>query len=245
MINTVTLLTDFGTEDSYVGEVKGILLGSPHLRVIDLTHQVPAFDTEAGAFQLLRAYRAFPKDTVHLAVVDPGVGTLRRALYIRAGHYHFVGPDNGLLRWAVEDAATQTKQIAQYFKIPTEENRIPTFHARDVFAPFIVQLALGKKINLKEISEIEGRALPENEIVSIDHYGNAITSVPLTQAIKGLKVVVSGLPIDPFPNYEAIPPFTLGLIQGSHGFWEISCRSGSAALMSRLKRGDRVEPILL
>src|SRR5262245_10443235 len=112
MPQIISFLSDFGLRDSYVAEVKAVLLsGFPGAIVVDITHEVPSFDVEAGAFNLYRAYRHFPKGSWHLAVVDPGVGTERRAIYVEAHGHHFVGPDNGILRWAAGEEAA--------YEIPT------------------------------------------------------------------------------------------------------------------------------
>src|SRR5438046_1390791 len=124
----ITLLTDFGTADSYVGEVKGTLLSRVHgAALFDITHQVPPGDLRAGQYILARAWHRFPQGTVHLVVVDPGVGTTRRALAAGAAGHFFVAPDNGLLSCLPSDA--------HFVSLPIPPGAAPTFHARDVFAP--------------------------------------------------------------------------------------------------------------
>ena len=108
----ITLLTDFGTTDSYVAELKGVLLGiAPHATLVDVTHAVPPGDVRAGAYLLGRVWHRFPAGTVHLAVVDPGVGTDRAALALRAHGHHFVGPDNGLFSFVLRDAEVQIASL--------------------------------------------------------------------------------------------------------------------------------------
>src|SRR6266516_2133330 len=135
----ITLLTDFGTADSYVGEVKGVLLSHVHgAALLDITHQVPPGDLRAGQYILGRVWHRFPQGTVHLAVVDPGVGTARRALAAGAGGHFFVAPDNGLLSCLPADA--------HFVSLPIPPSAAPTFHARDVFAPAAAQLAIGASL---------------------------------------------------------------------------------------------------
>src|SRR3989454_2943723 len=135
----ITLLTDFGTADSYVGEVKGPLLSRVHgAAFFDITHQVPPGDLRAGQYILARAWHRFPQGTVHLVVVDPGVGTTRRALAAGAAGHFFVAPDNGLLSCLPSDA--------HFVSLPIPPGAAPTFHARDVFAPAAAQLAIGASL---------------------------------------------------------------------------------------------------
>src|SRR5438034_1147075 len=135
----ITLLTDFGTADSYVGEVKGTLLSRVHgAALFDITHQVPPGDLRAGQYILARAWHRFPQGTVHLVVVDPGVGTTRRALAAGAAGHFFVAPDNGLLSCLPSDA--------HFVSLPIPPGAAPTFHARDVFAPAAAQLAIGASL---------------------------------------------------------------------------------------------------
>src|SRR2546430_10708717 len=132
----ITLLTDFGTADNYVGEVKGTLLSRvPGAALFGIPHQVPPGDLRAGQYILARVWHRFPQGTVHLVVVDPGVGTARRALAAGAGGHFFVAPDNGLLSCLPGDA--------HFVSLPIPPGAAPTFHARDVFAPAAAQLAVG------------------------------------------------------------------------------------------------------
>jgi S-adenosyl-L-methionine hydrolase (adenosine-forming) len=245
---TVTLLTDFGSEDSYVGEMKARLLEVIGIRLIDLTHGIPPFDIAWGAFQLFRSYHYFPKGTWHLAVVDPGVGSKRACLYVRTKSHHFVGPDNGLLNWAVEDCEHRDKQKAQVFEIPVPSGSSATFHGRDVFAPFITRCLTGKaKFSLARRS-LGGSAIPRCRVVSgrwegvvlgKDHFGNVVTSIPVrggpVEARLGAKRYLSA------QTYDSIPVGKIALIAGSHGFWELACRGASAWEKLRLKAGTPIE----
>src|SRR3989442_9912431 len=135
----ITLLTDFGTTDNYVGEVKGVLLSHVHgAALLDITHEVPPGDLRAGQYILSRVGHRFPGGAVHLAVVDPGVGPKRRALAAGAGGHFFVAPDNGLLSCLPTDA--------HFASLPIPPGVAATFHARDVFAPAAAQLAIGASL---------------------------------------------------------------------------------------------------
>src|SRR5213596_1225819 len=135
----ITLLADYGTADSYVAEVKGVLLSRVHgAQLVDITHHVPLGDLRAGQYVLSRVWRRFPQGTVHLVVVDPGVGTARRALAASAAGHFFVAPDNGVLSPLPPDA--------HFVSLPIPPGAAPTFHARDVFAQAAPQLAIGASL---------------------------------------------------------------------------------------------------
>ena len=139
----LTLSTDFGTEDEYVGVMKGVILSiAPEVRLVDLSHQIPPQDVRRAAFLLMNAVPYFPPDTVHLAVVDPGVGTERRPLAVRTPAGTFVGPDNGLFSWVLarvpEWGAVEIREPA--YRLPLVSS---TFHGRDIFAPAAAYLAAG------------------------------------------------------------------------------------------------------
>src|SRR5690606_695620 len=130
----VTLLTDFGTADTYVAQMKGVMLGiDPTLRLVDLTHDIPPQDILEGAFQLATAVEAFPPGTVHLAVVDPGVGTERRTIAVRTRQAVFVAPDNGVLSFVLTSGVEEARELVN----PRlhREAVTATFHGRDIFAP--------------------------------------------------------------------------------------------------------------
>jgi len=250
MAHLVTLLSDFGIEDSYSGEVKAILLSGKDIKIVDITHQVPPFDTTWGAFQLLRSYRYFPENTYHLTVIDPGVGSSRTSLYIRTQNYHFVGPDNGVLLWAVQDCERREKKKARIFEIPAKEKLLPTFHGRDLFAPFIVEHIKNPKLKLKSLSHMEGREfpmfrqLPEcqvGEIIGKDRFGNIITSIPFGNATKA-EAQVGGWrqKLTTAENYAEIAEGTAAIIRGSHGFWEIACKKNSAWELLNVETADQV-----
>jgi hypothetical protein len=242
-----TLLTDFGLADAYVGVMKGVMLGiAPGVTLVDLCHEVPPQDVRAGAFLLMTSFAYFPPDTVHLAVVDPGVGTARKIVAVQAGSQYFVGPDNGLLRWAVERAGGPAQVVTvenPAFRLATVST---TFHARDVMAPAAAHLANG--VPLPELgpplAHLEGEAFPQPErrgrtlagrVIYVDRYGNCITNLPVPApggpAPRGsgprLEVVGQSLPLVPTYGQGALGQAIA--VTDSAGFVEIALRNGSAA----------------
>jgi S-adenosylmethionine hydrolase len=196
----VTLLTDFGTADYFVGAMKGAVLSvNPSAQVVDITHEVPAFDIEAGAFALLAAFEAFPAGTVHVVVVDPGVGSPRRPLAVEGGGHFFVGPDNGVFGHVYERL-----QNFRAFQL-TNENYFrrsvsSTFHGRDIFAPVGGALSLGADIEKLGPRVEDPERLPfaapsrlpdgtiRGAVIHVDHFGNLVTkgaSRPATPSPSG------------------------------------------------------------
>ncbi len=185
----ITLLTDFGHGDPWVGSMKGVLWSiQPDCRIVDLCHTVPPHDVFTGAFTLYRTFRDFPSRTIHVCVVDPGVGGPRRALLVITGDHYFIGPDNGIFSFIYKygDLSRVLEITADhYFRRPTSQ----TFHGRDVFAPVAAWLSKGIDSSRfgEEISDYLTISVPEDklagdnliqgEICSIDHFGNMITNI--------------------------------------------------------------------
>ena len=248
----VTLLTDFGLSDGYVGQMKGALLRlAPPAALVDLTHLVPPHDVRGGAFQLWAAVLAFPPGTVHLAVVDPGVGTARRALAIRARRGDFlVGPDNGLLAPALDRLGGLQAAVA--LSVPPAASR--TFHGRDVFAPAAGALAAGIPIEElgERVSALDRSAafpVPERRARSLrgvvlwcDGFGNLVTNLPAEILPPTFDVRVAGRMVRgaPHASYQAVPPGRPLALVGSGGLLEISVRDGSARRRLRARAGSRV-----
>ena len=254
----VTLLTDFGTADYFVGAMKGVILGIiPTAQIVDLTHEIPAQDIDAGAFTLLNSYRSFPPATVHVAVVDPGVGSTRRAIAVRAANQFFVGPDNGLFSYVMErEAAYEVVHVTadQYFNDPVSQ----TFQGRDVFAPVAAAIAngvslseLGPKVNdvvrlasLTPTNTRKGKL--EGRIIHIDHFGNCITNFTREhlspQQETAATIRVKKKRIRSFKRFygDGVSKEKLFAIWGSAGFLEISTQNGSAALVLKVERGTKV-----
>jgi S-adenosylmethionine hydrolase len=255
----ITLTTDFGIADGYVGAMKGVILSiTPDATITDITHSIPPQDVAAAGHVLASAAPYFPAGTIHVAVVDPGVGTDRRALAVETARGFFIGPDNGVLCPSLAaaravDAATgevlDATAIAltnpAYFK----ESVSATFHGRDVFAPVAAHIArrvtlaeLGSRIDRVDCADpdpplrIGGTLL--GRVVHIDHFGNAITNVraeklPRSPLVKAGETELLGLA----PHYQAAPIIAL---VGSTGLLEISVRDGSAAKDLGLRVGDEV-----
>jgi S-adenosylmethionine hydrolase len=210
----VTLTTDFGTEDGYVGAMKGVLLSiCPQARLVDITHAIPPQDVYRAAFTLYNAARFFPPQTVHLVVVDPGVGTPRRPLALRAGGMTYVGPDNGVftpvLRERPVEMAVELQNPAYYRQGDTIS---PTFHGRDLFAPAAAHLAAGVPLAELGPQVTEWVTLPfptptlrshhklVGEVLYLDHFGNAITNLGVL-AWKGEQLEMTPIP-DPDHSYS-------------------------------------------
>jgi S-adenosylmethionine hydrolase len=252
----ITLLTDFGTSDYFVGAVKGVILSiNPATRIVDITHEIPPQDIAAAAFTLLACYQSFPVGTIHIVVVDPGVGSSRRAIAASAAGQFFVGPDNGLCSYVFEREPPQ--KIIQltnekYFRHPVSN----TFHGRDIFAPVAAALSKGARLDsfgsevsdpvkLKSLTPTKlGNGNVEGRIIHIDHFGNCVTNFD-KHALKGIgspslrikRQTIAGIQ----PSYnEGKCDRDLFAIWGSAGFLEISTRERSAAKLLNSKRGDRV-----
>lgn len=244
MSRVITLLTDFGTADGYVGEMKGVLLaGAPEATLVDITHEIPAQDIDAARLTLARIWRRFPPGTVHLVVVDPGVGTDRAALAVASDERFLVGPDNGVLSPALLMAGTRVVALE------TPANAAATFHGRDVFAPAAARLASGAAIETlgSPATQPRIRRTPEpqrtgdgallGEVISIDRFGNAITNLV---GLRTGMVEAAGLSLPLRRTYGEAPVGAPVAIVGSSGLIELAVRDGNAARVLRLTRGTAV-----
>lgn len=237
----ITLLTDFGTKDPFVGVMKGVILSiCPNSRLVDLSHEVPSQSVLTGAFLLRSSIDYFPKGTVHLAVVDPGVGSARKAVALKSKGHFFVGPDNGLFpaalkEWGIEQAVELTQKKFQLAHPST------TFHGRDIFAPAAAYLAKGvpmNKLGVKQNNWI-WREIPKpyqtaqgwtGQVLWVDHFGNLITNleakhVPKTFRLKIGKAVILNLAT----HYAQVKKGTVVALVGSSGNLEVSVNGGNAA----------------
>lgn len=241
----ITLLTDFGTADYFVGAVKGAILSvNPVVTIADITHEIPPQDIEAGAFTLLAAYKTFPAGTTHVAVVDPGVGSTRRPIIVSANEQFFVGPDNGLFTYIYDrEPGHRTFHITsdRYFR-PSPSS---TFHGRDIFAPVAAALSNGvapEDFGTEITDEVR---LPSLEtplrIIHIDRFGNCVTNITRDLMPSETSVIINGRTISEFRQfYGETDQESLFAIWGSAGFLEISVNGGSAAKALDATRGDRV-----
>ena len=240
----ITLLTDFGLADTYVAEVKGVLLTrAPGVELVDITHQVAPGDLRAGQYLLSRAWRQFPNGTVHLAIVDPGVGTARRAVAASAGEHLFVAPDNGLLSFL-------TKPKIVSLAIPA--NAAPTFHGRDVFAPAAAALAHGKRLEElgSPITDATHAPLPTphhdgtlvmGEVLYVDRFGTLISNIPGPDVEPGVRIRVAGTDVGALRRtFGDVERGTLVAFVGSGGTVEVAVRDGSAARLLGVGVGAEV-----
>lgn len=263
----VTLLSDFGYNDTYVGQMKGVMLARcPRAVLVDLTHAVRAQAVEQGAFLLELAVGAFPPGTVHLAVVDPGVGSTRRALAVSSGGHYFVGPDNGLLSAAVPEEARPEGQSATVGVPPgitafdltspsvRREPVSSTFHGRDLFAPAAAFLAAGGNIGELGPMATEIVVLPalraerlgggrlRTRVVHIDHFGNLVTACQATDltapamTFHHARHTVRHL----VATYADAPAAELVALVGSGGYVELAVRDGNAAERTGIRIGDEL-----
>lgn len=258
----ITLLTDFGSADHYAGAMKGVLLGiCPDAQLVDISHEIAPYAIAEAAFTLSQAWTCFPEGTVHLAVVDPGVGSARKPILVEAGGHYFVGPDNGLLTMLYDAVpAHEVREITadRYFRQPVSR----TFHGRDIFAPVAAHLAngvapteFGKQLRdyLRLSFGAPARIGPETwsgTILKVDHFGNLITNFNsetwLRLAAEPFEMKVGRCLVARMAsNYAEMDPGDLFVIGGSAGFLEISMNRGSAGKAAAAKSGDRVEVRLL
>jgi S-adenosyl-L-methionine hydrolase (adenosine-forming) len=252
VLKTITLLTDFGLKDPYVATMKGVILSTfPDVRIVDITHEVDPQDVREGAFLVEEYYRYFEKGTIHVAVVDPTVGSDRKPIVFNKDGYFFIGPDNGLFTllyddnvsiYEIENRRYMRKQIS------------PTFHGRDIFAPAAAYLASGVQVSMfgsvvQELVQLPGLypVIEENvlkgEIVRFDHFGNAITNIS--------EVIIQ--------DFVQARPFTITLrdqsfqtihrsyfenettcLIGSAGYLEFGYFKGNLKERLDLRKGDRV-----
>lgn len=238
MAELVALLTDFGYRDVYVGVMKAVMLSvAPRLRFIDLSHDLPPYDVQAGMLALDAAWPYVPAGTVFLCVVDPGVGTPRRPIVVQSAGRLFVGPDNGLFS-LLPDA--EAREITAPWGLP---HRSRTFHGRDLFAPVAAHLAAGAPfLAVGPRVDPVRRPLPlpdgdRGEIIYIDHYGNCVTNLPGRTGGE----VVSGAHTAPVCEaYGDAGCGALLALTGSTGRLELAVRNGSAAELG-LRVGSPVE----
>ncbi len=252
----ITLLTDFGTRDAFVGAMKGVILTlAPEVRLVDLTHDIPPQDVLAGALVLRGAAPYFPAGSVHLAVVDPGVGSARRALLIETDGGLLVGPDNGVLELAAARLGRRCIRAIEneaWFHHPVSS----TFHGRDVFAPVAARLARGDDpaaagplvSGMVDLRLPRVRATPDRidgEVIYVDAFGNLMTNIDaaalacfpadqLSVTIRG--TLVTGLAT----AYAAVSPGAAVALVNSWGVLEIAVRNGDAARLLAVGRGTPV-----
>ncbi len=260
----VTLLTDFGTRDYFVGAMRGALLSiNPEAAVVDITHDVAPHDIEEAAFTLLASYETFPAGTIHVVVVDPGVGSARRALAVEGGGHFFVGPDNGVFGHVYE----RLGRFRVYHVVNDSFFREPvssTFHGRDIFAP--VAAALSRRTRPSELGpevsdfvqlpfaapfQRDASTLVAS-VIHVDRFGNCVTNVAPQDLggeskARAARISVAGREVKTFRRFFADDADTRGepfAIWGSAGLLEIAVFRDSAARVLGLRRGGEIEVTL-
>jgi S-adenosylmethionine hydrolase len=247
----ITLLTDFGLQDPFVGVMKGVILGrNPAARLVDLTHHIEPQCVAAGAFWLGETFGYFPAGSVHLAVVDPGVGSERAGLMLEASGHWFVGPDNGLF-----ERVLARSQAVRAFHIDNERTGVAepsrTFHGRDVFAPVAAELSRGVEPDaLGFPGAITPTALLPSprwqgedllgEVVTSDHFGNLVTNVAAADLNERGRFYVEccGAKLTPAGTFAELSAEVPGVLLGSFGYLEICVRNGSAKRQLGAQRGS-------
>jgi S-adenosyl-L-methionine hydrolase (adenosine-forming) len=256
----ITLTTDFGLTEHYVGAMKGVIYSiNPTVQLVDITNAVQSFDILDGALAIAQAYSYFPKDTVHIVVVDPGVGGTRRPIIATVGQYFFVAPDNGVLSLVYErEERVSVRQITSehYFHHPVSN----TFHGRDIFAPVAAYLSKGVDSSKfgDEISDYVRFAAPKPKstaanawkgiVLKTDKFGNLITNISpkdipqiFDGSSSGFKITLGKAEITRLcTSYTEGAPGELFAILGSAGFLEISSNKGAASRLAGAEKGSEV-----
>ena len=250
----ITLLTDFGVQDHYVASMKGVIYRiNPSATIVDITHHIPPQDIESGAFQLLFSYSYFPKGTIHVVVVDPGVGSNRDIVAAKTQNYFFLAPNNGILSTVLkeEKKVIIRKVINKKYFLPSVSS---TFHGRDIFSPVAAHLSMKdifhhlgpivRNIKVLKSSKVQKRpTIITGCVVYIDRFGNLITNIPAdsikentvcTTEIKG--TCIKGIS----QSYASVTKGELGVVKGSSHLIEIAQREASAENTLKVKRGTKV-----
>jgi S-adenosylmethionine hydrolase len=256
----ITLTTDFGTNDHFVGTMKGVILDIvPEAQIVDISHSVQAFDVLDGALTISQAYSYFPTRTVHLVVVDPGVGTARRPILASSDKYHFIAPDNGVLSlvYAREERMHVRHITSDHYFLQPISN---TFHARDIFAPVAAYLA--KEVDTQKFGEEveeyvrfsapKPKAVETNRlrgvVLKVDRFGNLVTNITPQDApalfaaeAKGFRILVGSHEISEMHTVyaEGAPGEVFGIL-GSMGFLEVAANRGAAAQLTGAGKGTDV-----
>jgi len=260
----ITFTTDFGLTEHHVGVMKGVIHSiNPAAQIIDISNAVQSFDLLDGALAISQAYSYFPKDTVHLVVVDPGVGSSRRPILVSAGQYQFVAPDNGVLSliYQKEERLSARHVTADHYFLQPVSN---TFHARDVFSPIVAYLAKGvdpakfgeEVTDFVRFSAPKPKAVNESTlrgvVLKVDRFGNLITNITpqdapmlFTEEPTAFKIVVGKREITEIKSAYALgaPGEVFGIL-GSMGYLEIAANRGAAAQLMGVSKGTDVNIVL-
>ena len=250
----ITLTSDFGFNDHYVGVMKGVILSiAPEASIVDINHNIEFANVMAASFSLEVSHKYFPDGTIHVVVVDPGVGGERRAIGLKTAKGIFIGPDNGCFTGIINDYPIIEIRSIDNRRIMLEDIS-HTFHGRDIFAPAAAHLAkgldfteIGPKIDNPVKSPIKRFELKENlinaHVIHIDRFGNLITNIPSDfrsfELLGKLKLKLQGnQTVKAVKNFESLEKGKLGIIPGSSGYYEIVMNRGSAASRINASVGD-------
>lgn len=254
MKRTIALLTDFGTKDFFVGAMKGVILSiNEDANIVDITHEITPQDISAASFTLQACYREFPEKTIFVAVIDPGVGSERRAILVENKKYYFIAPDNGLLSFIFnKEESFKIFEITNetFFRHPVSK----TFHGRDIFSPSAAHLStgiepkeFGNEIKDFDISkETKPEKISENEthgeIIYIDRFGNLITNLRSEDLPEDFISEIGGKRIETLKTYFAeAEKSEVFMIFGGAGFLEIAANQDSAEKILKIKVGEKVK----
>jgi S-adenosylmethionine hydrolase len=250
-MSIITLMTDFGITDGYVGTVKGVILSiNPKVTLIDITHKIPSYGIDDAAFILRNASSFFPDGTVHLAVVDPGVGGDRRAIVVQTDKHFFVSPDNGILSYILD-----SQKILRIIEIENPKYWLhpvsSTFHTRDIFAPVAAHLTRGIRLNkigssvknpktFKISRPVYSKRSIKGQVVYIDHFGNLITNISkknsMVKVMADVRVHIAGCSISGISSHYGTAP------KDELTFLEVASREGNAQKILKAAKGT---PVLL
>ncbi len=251
MTGPIVLLTDFGFHDPFVGIMKGVMLSiAPKAQIVDLCHAVPPQDVRTGAFHLRVSVPYFPKGSLFVVVVDPGVGSARKILWARTAKHQFLGPDNGVLSW-IGEPVLEMREVsnAKLFL----EKVSHTFHGRDIFAPVAGHLAKGKapaflgpkckpawEIEFPQVKKAGGAV--SGEILNFDRFGNAVTNIPREEVGKDADIVFGASDLGKIcTTYAGKDSGEVMAIIGSSGYVELAVRDGNFKDHFKASAGDKVE----
>ncbi|TAN41578.1 MAG: hypothetical protein EPN25_04700 [Nitrospirae bacterium] len=257
----ITLTTDFGYDDPFAGVMKGVMLGiNPDVEIVDITHGIKPHDIREAAYTIGMNYRFFPPNTIHIVVVDPGVGSGRRPVIVSAERHYFIGPDNGVFSYIYgmqPESLSVCHITAEHYFLSADS---PTFQARDVFAPIAAWFSRGISLSkfgdpvndyisiALAIPDLSDAGMIRGEVIHIDRFGNAITNITASElgqlssssADSSLRIMLRDLSVPLRKYYEQADKGSLAALMNSSGFLEFFMYEGNAALTHAIATGDSV-----
>jgi S-adenosylmethionine hydrolase len=251
----ITLTTDFGTADGYTGVVKGVILSkAPHGQIVDISHQIEAWNIRSASWVITSAYKYFPAGTVHMVVVDPQVGSMQRRILLKGAQEIFLAPDNGVLSSIIDEQSNWT-----VYELDKRDFWLPyvssTFHARDIFAPVAAHLIsgiqaseLGTEISLDSLARLDATPAESTVeglsglVVHVDRFGNLITNIPNNKIRPHTHCYLDGKSIGELQNtYSSVSQGHAAAFPASHGYIEIALHQGRAADVLKASTGAQVK----